>query len=85
MLVTKNVLSVPTGFYQREYFCHIYMELAFINFPTHFHVLKASHINYTCTSAAKPRAQVHCHEEDPKKCDMGKNRPHGEEVEESFS
>lgn len=85
VLVTKKVLSMSTGLYQREYLCLAHTELAFIHFPTHFYTLKASHRNYTCAFASKPRAQGHCHEKDSEKCAVGKNRPHGENEEKSFS
>lgn len=81
----KKVLSMSTGFYQREYLCPVHIELAFIYFLTDFYILKASHLNYTCIFAAKPRAQGHCHEEVSEKCAVGKNRACQKDEEERFS
>lgn len=83
VLVTEKVLSVLSGFCQREHLCPAHMESVFTHFPTHFYVLKACHLNYTCTFAAQPMG--HPHEEDLEKCAMGKKRPHREDEEERIS
>lgn len=83
-MVTKKVLSMSTGFIPDIIFVSCSYGIGFIHFLTHFYILKASHLKYTCTFAAKPRAQGHCCEEDSEKCAMGENRPRGEDEEESF-
>lgn len=85
MLVPKKVLSMSTGFYQREHLYPLHMELSFIYFLTDFYILKASHLNYTCIFAGKPRAQGHYHEEDSEKSAVGKNRACQKDKEERFS
>lgn len=83
VLVTEKVLSVLSGFCQREHLCPAHMEWVFTHFPIHFYILKPCHLNNTCTFAAKPVG--HHHEEDSEKCAIGKKRPHGEDGEENFS
>lgn len=84
--MTKKVISISTGFYHREHLCLALIELPFILFPTHLYILKATHLNYSCTLAAKPKAQPEsllwgrlrevCH---------GKEQATWEDKEESFS
>lgn len=81
--VMEKVLSMLSGSCQREHLCPAHMESVFTHFPTHFYILKACHLNYTCNFAAKPMS--HHHEEDSEKCVMGKKRSHWEDEEESFS
>lgn len=83
VLVTEKVLSVLSGFCQREHLCPAHLESVFTHFPTHFYILKACHLNYTCTFVAKPTG--HHHEKDSEKCAIRAKKPHGEDEEESFS
>lgn len=81
--MTEKVLSVLSGFCQREHLCPAHVESVFTHFSTNFYLLEVCHLNYTCTFAAK--LMGHHHEEDSEECAMRKKRPHREDEEESFS
>lgn len=80
--LSQVLVTVLSGFCQREHLYPAHMESVFTHFLSHFYILKTCHLNYTCTFAAKPMG--HRHEEDSEEYAMGKKRPHGEDEEESF-